>query len=109
MNIKAIREIVAMPIPDSVASHKIIEVLAKDEHVIPILMQILDQERRETKNLVNESNAELSRALVTLEDPHIGQKGKAYIEIGFVIGEIKKHYRKWQERIKCNFKVEGLP
>jgi hypothetical protein len=70
----------------------------------------LNIEREQSKELILDSNMELSRALITLQDPNIGKKKpKPYIELDFVVGEIKKHYLKWQDKIKCTFKIKGLP
>lgn len=111
MDIKKIKEIVNNnSLPEQMQKNYILSIIAKDEDVIPLVMEILNYERAEKKELLLDSNMELSRALITLQDPNIGKtKPKPYIELDFVIGEIKKHYLKWQDKIKCCFKVEGLP
>lgn len=66
--------------------------------------------RDKNNDLILESNAELSLALITLQDPNIGKRRpKPYIELNFVIEQIKQHYLKWKDYIKCTFKIEGLP
>lgn len=86
--------------------------LANDKMVIPMILEILESERKINEELLTDSNAELSRALVTIIDKNYGNnkgKNKAHIDRGWVADQIKAHYLKWKERIKCCFKVEGLP
>ena len=111
MNIDKITKIVnSEHLPEDIKEQMIISVLADDPKVIPIMMEILEQERLSKKELISDSNLELSRALVTLQDPNLGKvKPKPYIELDFVIGEIKKHYLKWEGVIRCCFKIKGLP
>jgi hypothetical protein len=111
MNIEDIRAIVNNDnLPKQVQKNYILSIIAKDEDAIPLIMEILNFERQEKKELILDSNMELSRALITLQDPNIGKdKPKPYIELAFVVGEIKKHYLKWQDKIRCCFKVAGLP
>lgn len=111
MNIKSIKEVVNNDaLPDSVKEQIIIRILANDKKVIPTILEILENERSETHELLLDTNLELSRAFILLEDPNLGKKKpKPRIELTFVTGEIRKHYLKWQDRIKCCFKIEGLP
>ena len=86
--------------------------LSKDPNVIPIIMNLLAAERSTNEKLLMDTNAELSRALVTILDENYGKtegKQKAYIDRIWVAAQIKDHYLKWKEFIKCCFKIEGLP
>ena len=109
MDLKSIKEIVNS---NQLASEQkealIINILASDEKVIPTMLKILSAERSESKELILDQNLELSRALVMIQDPNLGKK-KQILETDFVLGEIKKHYLKWQHRIKCCFVIKGLP
>jgi len=111
MDIKSIRHIVnEESITEDVKKNLILSIIALDKDSIPMILEILENERRKKNELIIDSNAELSRALVTLEDPNIGKKRpKPIVELSFVVDEIKKHYLKWQDTIKCNFKIKGLP
>jgi hypothetical protein len=84
------------------------EYLATEEDIIPHLLSILGQERKNKKELLLDTNAELSRALVTILDENYGKKGQ-YIDRIWVAGEIKRHYLKWKAFIRCNFKIDGIP
>lgn len=109
MDIKSIKSVLDNNLlPDDVKGDIILSIIALDKNALPMILKILDSEREKNEELIMESNAELSRALITLQDPNIGKK-KPIIELSFVIGEIKKHYIKWQNTIKCNFKIKGLP
>lgn len=104
MNISKIKEVVNGFGEDSSKEEDILKILSDDPNVIIILLQILGYERKESGRLITESNAELSRALVTLVEPDIKKTTGT-----FVIGQIKAHYHKWQHRIRCCFKFDDLP
>lgn len=109
MDLKSIQEIVNSN--QLVAEQKealIINILASDEKVIPLMMQILGAERRENNELISDQNLELSRALIMIQDPNLGKR-KQILDAEFVIGEIKNHYLKWAHKIKCCFNIKGLP
>lgn len=106
MNFKNIKEII-----DSESIHweyLLLKEIAADGDAIPNILKILDHERVSNKQLLTETNSELSRALVTIEDENYGNK-KAVIDRLWVVEQIKKHYLKWKEQIRCNFKINGLP
>lgn len=108
MNLEAIKKIIDSEFEDSYKERLVIAELAKDDNVIPLILQILGAERDSKENLIRESNAELSRSLVTLMDDKFASKGQI-VDRHWVAGEIKKHYLKWQEFVRCNFKIDGLP
>ena|ERR1035437_5838087 len=109
MNIKNIKSVIDNNLlPDNVKENLILSIIALDKNSVPMILKMLDSEREKNEELILDSNSELSRALVTLEDPNIGKKNPI-IELNFVLGEIKKHYLKWQNTIRCNFKIKGLP
>lgn len=110
MNLKNIKAIVNSGLENW--EDMLLDEIAKDERVLIILINILDAERTRNRKLLTATNSELSRALVTILDDNYGVttgKNKQYIDRIWVAGEIKNHYLKWQEFIKCNFKIEGLP
>lgn len=86
----------------------IISIIAKDKNVIPTILEILKYEREENENLILDQNLELSRVLVLLEDKNLKFNKKVIVDPSFVIKKIKEHYIKWEKRIKCNFKIDGL-
>lgn len=108
MDLKTIKQILDTDIPDIVKERLIINVLAEDSKVIPMILNILESEREVGKELLLDTNAELSRALVTIQDNKYGKKS-AIIDRLWVVERIKSHYLKWKDKIKCNFKIEGLP
>lgn len=108
MNLNEIKLILDRPIADDYKEHLIINSLAKDESVISLVLQMISEEREVKERLIIESNMELSRALVALDDKGLGTD-KAVISLHYVIGEIKNHYRKWADRINCCFAFDDLP
>ena len=108
MNIENIKAILEMEVAPSIQEQLIISELAKDPNVIPTMLSILQHERETKEELFQNTNAELSRALVTIIDENYGKKG-AYIDRIWVAGEIKKHFLKWKDFTRCNFKIDGLP
>lgn len=109
MDIKSIKEIVNSNLPNDYQENAILSILANDKKVIPYIMEILENERKQNKELILDSNAELSRALIVLNDDNLKPNKKIVAEPKWVAGEIKKHYLKWKDYVKCNFKVDGLP
>ncbi len=109
MDIKNIKQIVNSDLPNDYQEKAILSILADDKKAIPYIMEILENERQQSKELILETNAELSRALLVLNDENLMTNKKVVAEPKWVAGEIKKHYLKWKDYIKCNFKVNGLP
>lgn len=111
MDIKNIKQIVNSDLPIDYQEKAILSVLANDKKVIPYIMEILENERKQNKELLLDTNMELSRALITLNANPSDAKGKKAMkeQTDFVVGEIKKHYLKWKDYIKCCFNVQGLP
>jgi hypothetical protein len=108
MNIDNIKKIISSNAPDFAKESMIMTELSKDKQVIPKILSLLEEERELNKELILDTNLELSRALVALEDKQLGKK-KGLMEISFVTEEIKKHYLKWQNSIRCCFKMKDLP
>jgi hypothetical protein len=111
MNIEKIREVVNSPLPAEYQEKAILAIIADDKKVLPYMMQILQNEREQKEELILDTNLELSRALVTMNANPTGEVAKRVHkeQHDFVVGEIKKHYIKWKDTIKCCFNVQGLP
>ena len=109
--VKSIKQIVNSDLPIDYQEKAILSVIANDKKVIPHIMEILENERKQNKELLLDTNMELSRALITLTANPSDAKGKKAIkeQTDFVVGEIKKHYLKWKDYIKCCFNIQGLP
>jgi len=107
MDIKSIKQIVNSNLPADYQEKEILAILADDKKVVPYIMEILQNERNRNKELLLDTNMELSRALITLDTNLSAAKGRK--QTNFVVGEIKKHYMKWKDYIKCCFNVQGLP
>ena len=86
----------------------IMEYVSNDENVIPNVLKILNFERKRKEELLNNTSFELSRALVAFEfyekNTPSNLKQKKWI-----VSEIKKHFIKWKEYVRCNFNVKDLP
>ena len=108
MNIKSIKTIVNSDYPDLVKEQMIIATLSSDEKVIPLILEILNQEREVNKELILDTNAELSRALIVLQDKNLKYNKKIIADPPWVVGEIIKHYKKWKDYIGCCFKIKEL-
>lgn len=111
MDIKKIKYIVNSDIPFEHQKNLILSVIANDSNAIPYILEILNNERKEKENLLLDTNLELSRALITLNSNPKDSKGKKALkkQTEFVIAQIKEHYIKWKDYIKCCFNVDGLP
>lgn len=108
MDIKKLKGIINLPLPEDKIEEYIISFIAEDKEVIPNILRILGSERAEKNNLISDMNTELSRALVLLQDKNIKYGKKVIVNPNWVIEQIINHYKKWKDYIKCNFKVEGL-
>ena len=108
MDIKKIEQIVNTKLSDEQKEYAILCIIADDKNAIPTILQILERERQQKMELILDSNSELSRALVVLNDKNLKWNKKCIAEPNWVVGEIIKHYKKWSHLIRCNFKVDGL-
>lgn len=97
MNIKEIKLIINSGLPDDVVKSEIINSLAKDENVIPIIMKILERERQFKKEIHEEMNLLLSKA-------HIGLDDKKFNEGDFIQKEIIDFYKKYKGYVGHCFK-----
>lgn len=108
MNIRKIRDIVNLNLPDETTESYLIAIIAEDKKVIPTLLEMLNSERELKEKLLLETNAELSRALVVLQDKNLKYNKKIIADPPWVVGEIIKHYKKWKDYIGCCFKIKEL-
>ena len=108
MNIKKIKEVVNLDISDKQKEIYILSIIADDKNAIPTILNILSSEREKREELILDSNVELSRALLVLKDDNLKYNKKIIADPKWVSGEIIKHYQKWKDYIKCNFKVDGI-
>lgn len=109
MNIDEIAKIANSDISLSTKEYRILSVIAKDEKAIHLILQMLNSEREKQRELILDSNVELSRALVTLKDKNLKYNTKIIANPPWVVEQIIKHYIKWRDEIKCCFKMEELP
>jgi hypothetical protein len=97
MNIKELKSIINSGLPDDVIKSEIINSLAKDENVIPVVMRILERERQFKKEIHEEMNVLLSKA-------HIGLDDKKFNEGNFIQKEIIDFYTKYKGYVGHCFK-----
>jgi hypothetical protein len=97
MNIKELKSIINSGLPDDVIKSEIINSLAKDENVIPVVMKILERERQFKKEIHEEMNVLLSKA-------HIGLDDKKFNEGNFIQKEIIDFYTKYKGYVGHCFK-----
>ena len=108
MNIKKIKEVINLDISDEQKEIYILSIIADDKKAIPTILNILNSEREKREELILDSNAELSRALIVLKDDNLKYNKKIIADPKWVSGEIIKHYQKWKDYVRCNFKVDGI-
>lgn len=109
MDIQAIKDVVNSDIPVEVKESQIIRILSNDDNVIPHMLSLLEDERNRKRNLILDSNVELSRALIVLNDSNLKyNESKIVADPKWVVEQIKAHYIKWQNYIRCNFNIKGL-
>jgi hypothetical protein len=105
MNIQKIKEIVNSSLPENVMSNYILSIIADDKRAIPYILEIIQHERELKQELILDTNAELSRALLVLNDKNLKWNKKVVTDPSWVVEQIKLHYEKWKGIISCNFKT----
>ena len=105
MDIKKIKEIVNSSIPEEVMPDYILSIIANDKKAITYILEILKHERHIHEELILDTNAELSRAYLVLNDKNLKWNKKVITEPTWVVEQIKLHYEKWKDVIRCNFKI----
>jgi len=86
MNLKKIKEIIELPwISEAAKESLIINEISKNETVVPIILQMLNDERVRKSELVSTMNLLLSKADVGLKEPKLNPDG-------FMQEEISKFY-----------------
>jgi len=77
MDIDKIKDIVNNRIkPKETQEQEIIQVIARDQKAIPLMMQLLSAERATKQNLIDDMNLELSRADVHIQNPVLAAREK---------------------------------
>ena len=97
MNIKELKSIINSGLPDDLIKSEVINSLAKDENVIPVVMKILERERQFKKEIHEEMNVLLSKS-------HIGLDDKKFNEGNFMQKEIIDFYTKYKGYVGHCFK-----
>lgn len=97
MNLQELKSIINSGSPDDVIKSEIINSLAKDENIIPVVMRILEREREFKKEIHSEMNLLLSKA-------HIGLDEKKFNKDNFMQKEIVEFYTKYRGYVGHCFK-----
>lgn len=97
MNLQELKSIINSGLPDDVVKSEIINSLAKDENVIPVVMKILERERQFKKEIHEEMNVLLSKA-------HVGLDDKKFNDGNFMQKEIIGFYTKYKGHVAHCFK-----
>jgi hypothetical protein len=96
-------------ISDEIKERLVVNIIAQDDKVIPLILEMLNSERSLNKELILDQNAELSRALIVLSDSNLKWNKKIIADPKWVVSQIKEHYLKWKDNIGCCLKINGLP
>ena len=93
MNIEKIKEIVNDDsICDKDKTNLIIHHLSSDMGIIPLLLRLLETERKRNENIISECNEELSVAICHIENPNLLKENKT-----FLAERWKNFYNKWED------------
>ena len=96
MDLKQLSRIINSDAEDFMKESAIIMCLSKDKNVVPMMLNILKEERETTEILVTDMNAELSRAHVYLEAidyKDIKKEVKTPFSQKFVLDNIAEFYK----------------
>jgi len=87
-------------IDEYVLKQYIIRYIATQEDVIPYIMEILEEERKQKKELLQEMNLNLTRNTLYIKNPELtmgnGKKGQEK----FLLEETHNFYKKYQNKVK---------
>lgn len=97
MNLERLKLILNQQCDPFLIEDMLIEELAKDEKVVSLVLELLDKEREQKKNLITEMNFQLSRADVGLDN-------KKFNKDNFIQAEIKSFYEKFKGMVGHCFK-----
>jgi len=97
MNIDKLKTIINSEWSDEMKERGVINLIAKDENVIPLVMKILESEREQKKELLTDMNLLLSKA-------HVGLEDKKFNKGGFMQKEIVEFYTKYKDSVGHCFK-----
>ena len=103
MNLSYIKTVIEKKgVPNEIKEDLILKELAESPKSIPFMLKMLEYERVQQKELLLDTNLELSKALLCIVKPKTMKKDWA-------IEQIKNHYKKWAHKIRCCFKFNDLP
>jgi hypothetical protein len=81
MNLQKIKSIIDCDLPEDFKRSMVIAEIAKDEQVIPDILDVLNYERKERKKVITDLNLYLSKAHVALTTPKLNKEGFVQEEI----------------------------
>ncbi len=106
MDLVELKQILNSDSSDEVKKSQVINCLAKDKEVIPVIMRMLEREREIKSELITDMNHELSRAHVFIDDfmpePVKLKKGETMIgfDKNFVLDKIAEFYINYKSLIR---------
>lgn len=89
---------------DKALNDLIFDYISNDENILPAMIGILQTERVKKRQLLLDTNLELSMALATMDSFHNYEDQRIS-----TIQRIKAHYHKVSDQIKCAFRINGVP
>lgn len=104
MDLKKIKEILDIDTAsDKVKESAIIDVLAQDKRLIPILLSILQAERLEKKDTISDCSLALACSHMYINDTKVTGKKRA-IDRDCVLDMIKDFYEKYKGKVDHHLK-----
>ena len=98
MNLKLLKSILNQDLPEEIQENLIINVLSKDENVVPLVMKIINAERNFKKQLTSEMNNLLGKLDCGLTNPKLNKDN-------FMQKEVEDFYKKYKGIVSNNFKA----
>lgn len=100
MDLKEIKQIVSLPLEDDVARMAILASIAKDPNAIKDVLDMLNSERNQSKELITDMNLELSRLHiyvdVFVEEAQIKKGVPGHKQKKFYMDKIAEFYLKYK-------------
>lgn len=99
MDLNKIREALDSGMPNPVIKSRILSIIGLSDDSVMQLMEVVNSRMQSDKQLIEDSNLEVSRAALHIKSPSLS-------ESSFILTEIGKHYEKYNDRIHCCFNIQ---
>lgn len=101
MQYKELTEVLGIHnVHESMFKQIMVSYLATQKDVIPTIMSILEEERKQNKELVSDMNVNLTRNTFFIQNPTLATAGSVEKQREFFLEETKAFYTQYKDRVR---------